>query len=405
MGVIPENIGTGGGGSSETASSIKTKYESNQDTNAYTDDEKSKVANTPANVITELSNKEPVFNKNTAFNKNFGSGADEVLEGNATFDASRITSGIIDIARLPNSAFSKLVTVTDETARFALTTATVQEGDSVKQNDTGVLYFVSDELNLNNSSGYTEYTASIDWSSITSKPQNIIDIESINASNDDIIQKKAGVFVNRTLEQLKTDLNITAQTSNLSVSRTINSVTVVNSAGDDAVIPEANFNFAGAMNTTDKVLLDLYKNHIGKVSVFTIDGGTIDNVSDLVEVNGTSYNGSSFVSRGINYILLNQGFAYELVFNGFPRFTSTSGELALQFDIVSGSSNNYASTWALYKPINANSTEFSNCTPKMYIDCTVDCQIGLRCVGLNNFQDFFTYNNTSHITVRVLRKL
>jgi hypothetical protein len=45
-----------GSGTSETASSIKTKYESNPDTNAYTDAEKAKMVNVPADTNAAISN-------------------------------------------------------------------------------------------------------------------------------------------------------------------------------------------------------------------------------------------------------------------------------------------------------------------------------------------------------------
>lgn len=89
-------------------------------------------------------------------------------------DASKITSGTIDIARLPAGALERLVTVSNQTARFALTTSDVQLGDVVKQNDTGIMYYVTNTSNLGNSNGYTEFTAgtasSVPWSGITDKP-------------------------------------------------------------------------------------------------------------------------------------------------------------------------------------------------------------------------------------------
>lgn len=50
----------------------------------------------------------------------------------ANFDASKITSGTIDIDRLPKAALERMVVVADDTARFKLTTATAQVGDTVK---------------------------------------------------------------------------------------------------------------------------------------------------------------------------------------------------------------------------------------------------------------------------------
>jgi len=91
-------------------------------------------------------------------------------------DASKITSGTIDIARLPQGALERLVTVTNKTARFALTTSTVQIGDVVKQTDTGIMYYVVDTANLNSEDGYSEFTAgsatSVPWSGVTGKPSS-----------------------------------------------------------------------------------------------------------------------------------------------------------------------------------------------------------------------------------------
>jgi len=151
--------------------------------------------------------REPIFSKNTAFNKNFGTSAGSVCEGNDTrltdartpiahthsasevtsgaldgaripvLDASKIGSGVFDIARIPASALERLVQVASQAARFLLTTATVQLGDTVKQLDTGIMYVVVDVANLNNATGYMEYTAasaaSVPWSGVTSKPTTL----------------------------------------------------------------------------------------------------------------------------------------------------------------------------------------------------------------------------------------
>jgi hypothetical protein len=92
----------------------------------------------------------------------------------AKFDASKIASGTISIDRLPKAALERLVVVANDTARFALTTATAQSGDTVKVTSTGKMYLIKDESKLNSEDGYESYTASqassVPWSGVTGKP-------------------------------------------------------------------------------------------------------------------------------------------------------------------------------------------------------------------------------------------
>jgi hypothetical protein len=105
-----------------------------------------------------------------------------------TLDASKITSGTIDIARLPAGALERLVDVADQAARYALTTATVQNGDSVRQIDDGSMWRVIDDANLGNSAGYVEYTAgtatAAPWSGVTGKPDNITSFAALTGAAD-----------------------------------------------------------------------------------------------------------------------------------------------------------------------------------------------------------------------------
>jgi hypothetical protein len=91
-----------------------------------------------------------------------------------THDAADIVSGTIDIARLPASVIERLVIVADDTARFALTTATVQNGDAVKVEATGLMYYIKDQTQLSVEAGYEVFNvgsaASVPWSGITDKP-------------------------------------------------------------------------------------------------------------------------------------------------------------------------------------------------------------------------------------------
>lgn len=91
-----------------------------------------------------------------------------------SLDAGKITSGTISIDRLPQGALERLIIVADDTARFNLTSATVQKGDTVKVTATSKMYYVVDESKLSTEEGYEVYTAgsatSVPWSGVTGKP-------------------------------------------------------------------------------------------------------------------------------------------------------------------------------------------------------------------------------------------
>lgn len=91
-----------------------------------------------------------------------------------SLDASKITSGTISIDRLPQGALERLTVVADDTARFKLTSTSVQKGDTVKVTSTGKMYYVVDETKLSSEAGYEVYAAgtaaSVPWSGVTNKP-------------------------------------------------------------------------------------------------------------------------------------------------------------------------------------------------------------------------------------------
>ena len=105
------------------------------------------------------------------------SGSVEIPTNISNIDANKITSGTIDIARLPAAALERMVMVADDTARFALTIATAQKGDTIKVTSTGKMYFVVDDTKLNTEAGYEVYTAgtasSVPWGGVTGKPTKL----------------------------------------------------------------------------------------------------------------------------------------------------------------------------------------------------------------------------------------
>jgi hypothetical protein len=104
-------------------------------------------------------------------------GLDNVPNTDCT-NAENISSGVLNIARIPAAAIERLASFpADQTARYALTTTTVQTGDMVQQLDTMEMWVCIDDTNLSNSSGWRVFSAgtasSVPWSGITSKPTTV----------------------------------------------------------------------------------------------------------------------------------------------------------------------------------------------------------------------------------------
>lgn len=97
-------------------------------------------------------------------------------------DAADI-NGNIPLNKLPAAALERITIVATENARLALTTADVQNGDSVKVTETNKMYAVVDESKLgteDTANAFTEYVVgsaaraaladAVPWSGITDKP-------------------------------------------------------------------------------------------------------------------------------------------------------------------------------------------------------------------------------------------
>lgn len=116
--------------------------------------------------------------------------------GAANGVASLDSSALIPITQIPPAALERLVIVANQAARFALTTATVQNGDTVKQTDTATMYFVIDDTNLGNAAGYSIYTAgtaaSVAWSGITGIPTPVTNLSGTNTGDQTNVSGTAG---------------------------------------------------------------------------------------------------------------------------------------------------------------------------------------------------------------------
>ena len=102
-------------------------------------------------------------------------------------EAEKIT-GTINIANLPQGALERCVVVADDEARFKLTAANVQVGDTVKVTDTNTMYFVKDDTKLSSEEGYEVYTAgsatSVPWGGVTGKPESFVPSEHTHTKSE-----------------------------------------------------------------------------------------------------------------------------------------------------------------------------------------------------------------------------
>lgn len=124
------------------------------------------------------------------------------IEGLKTCEiqASRV-KGVLSIDNIPAAAVERLSIVADKTALLALTETDVQNGDTVKTQDDGKMYFVKDASKLGTAEAekaFEEYTvgsaASVPWTGITGIPAAITyfnNDEIVEAVKDAIVKKHA----------------------------------------------------------------------------------------------------------------------------------------------------------------------------------------------------------------------
>jgi hypothetical protein len=106
--------------------------------------------------------------------------------------ANKIT-GVLALENIPQGALERLVIVANEAARLALTTAQVQNGDVVKEEDTGLMYFVKDDTKLGTAEAadaFEEFTAgtasAVEWTNVQNKPFETLDSIPTAGSNNPV---------------------------------------------------------------------------------------------------------------------------------------------------------------------------------------------------------------------------
>lgn len=117
--------------------------------------------------------------------------------------------GLIPINEIPPAAIERMVTVANDTARYALTTDDVENGDTVYVNATKTMYMVVDDTHLSTDAGYLEYSAGIATKAIADQLGNVIDtyyqqvIDTNNKLSADLVDdtNSTNKFTNSTEKQ------------------------------------------------------------------------------------------------------------------------------------------------------------------------------------------------------------
>ena len=96
---------------------------------------------------------------------------DAMMANKADFDS---LTGLIPTSEIPPEVFERMKVVENDTARFALTTSDVQNGDVVYVNSDQIMYYVYDDTKLNQEAGYKAFASGVAAKAIADKNGNDI---------------------------------------------------------------------------------------------------------------------------------------------------------------------------------------------------------------------------------------
>lgn len=167
------------------------------------------------------------------------------LSGKADLDEN----GQVPLNELPPMVFEHMEVVENDTARFALTTDEVQNGDTVYVNSTEIMYFVVDDTKLDIEAGYKPLAAGTAAKAIADKNGNDIAetyqtvISSTHKLSADLVDdtNTTNKFVNETEKQTwngKQDALVVG--TNLDNTPVENSTNPITSGGVYAVVGNIN---------------------------------------------------------------------------------------------------------------------------------------------------------------------
>jgi hypothetical protein len=233
-------------------------------------------------------------------------------KGAASGVASLDTNGLIPIAQLPPAALERLVIVADQATRYALTTTTVQNGDTVKQTDTGEMYFIKDDTNLANSAGYSVYTAgsasSVPWGGITSIPAAVTALSGTNTGDQTNISGNAAtVTTNANLTGVVTSSGNTTSIANSAITNAMLANTAVanlsgTNTGDQDLSGKVTGNTAITGATKTKITYDSKGLVTSGADATTADIADSTNKRYVTDANLTTIGNQSGTNTGDNSV-------------------------------------------------------------------------------------------------------
>ena len=125
----------------------------------------------------------------------------DLKTGLQNIDAGQIKTGTLPLSVIPHGALERMHVVANEGALATLTSEQVQNGDTVRVNDTGTMYFVTDDTKLGTGDymqGLTVYTAgtasSVNWSGVQGTPNTLAGYGITDAvkANEKVTEANAG---------------------------------------------------------------------------------------------------------------------------------------------------------------------------------------------------------------------
>ena len=218
-------------------------------------------------------------------------------------DAAQMTSGLIDIARIPPAAIERLVVVADEVAKYNLTINEVQLGDVVKQSTDGKMFAVVDTSKLDSVDGYVEYSvglaSAVPWAGVQNKPTSLLGygitdaapsshVGSTGAAHGAVTTGANGFMIaadKSKLDNIEAGAQVNVGTDISYGIKTSIDFQLISSTGNTLTIFAANDTEAGLMTSFDRTKLNGIEEG-AQVNVGTnITFGTRDGVSMMLESN------------------------------------------------------------------------------------------------------------------------